>query len=754
MSNSESKGEVPAIAIDDSTIEQQENQTRRSLTIPTNPRKSYGEQQLSPSIPVPQQQQQQQQPNTYMNQAYFYNFGHLANQNPYFFMQPNHNEQQQQQNIQSQSSMLQQALNNNVENNLSHSNLHTETSNENITQTFHTPTGSIPHSTNTSMESFQAAVSSTVGNQPPSFWSGINNFLSNVTHTNLFPTIPNIARSFSEYLSSHPVPFLSSFNSATDPPTTASSPIPTASMDFEAISQFKQEHLQKTDTGLQIRVLGVPQTGAKSRVETQIKLCIQLVTDGGDKAQWWTHLRLPEHMITKDKAKQLSDGSLSLTGSDNVVCPEKTLKLQARVLCASDPSKKVTPCIGCIQRERKRSQKRKENKQQQQQQRQQQGVEDTEDEKAEDEHQADEDRILLFNCPELIDFSAGDTILPTRITCYCRHHNERLGFCISFEMVDHTGKKVAEGFSPPIMITDDHKSNKTKSGLKRRRTEAEGLPEPRLPTLNWIKSSLPFVGNKPTDSDQIYPNDITSSQPPQHQQRQHQQPPNTAEATTSSTSYYTPAMPNMDTMKSMLTSMFFSTLPQTPQTQQQQQISPQQPHQYIQSLHSNNDSASDFTATANSSSHLISQQQQHPVMKRLIPNEASTSGGLEITILGSNFRPGLTVMFGDKPATNIQYWSTNTLICTLPPAAQSGAVVVSFKEAPPMGKNNVMVFTYLVETDRALMELALQVVGMKMTGIVEDARKIAMRIVQGNNNSNNNDNDNSDNNSSNNSSNN
>lgn len=29
------------------------------------------------------------------------------------------------------------------------------------------------------------------------------------------------------------------------------------------------------------------------------------------------------------------------------------------------------------------------------------------------------------------------------------------------------------------------------------------------------------------------------------------------------------------------------------------------------------------------------------------------------------------------------------------------------------------------------MELALQVVGMKMTGIVEDARKIAMRIVQG-----------------------
>lgn len=41
---------------------------------------------------------------------------------------------------------------------------------------------------------------------------------------------------------------------------------------------------------------------------------------------------------------------------------------------------------------------------------------------------ANEEEILLFNCPEIVDFSAGDTILPTRITCYCRHHNEKIGF--------------------------------------------------------------------------------------------------------------------------------------------------------------------------------------------------------------------------------------------------------------------------------------------------------------------------------------
>lgn len=103
---------------------------------------------------------------------------------------------------------------------------------------------------------------------------------------------------------------------------------------------------------LQIRVLGVAQTGAKSRVETQIKLCIQLVTDGGDKAQWWSHLKLPEHMVTKDKLKKTNNNrSTGISDSGLPVNPEKMLYLQARVLCASDPSKKVVTCIGCIQRE-------------------------------------------------------------------------------------------------------------------------------------------------------------------------------------------------------------------------------------------------------------------------------------------------------------------------------------------------------------------------------------------------------------------
>jgi len=41
---------------------------------------------------------------------------------------------------------------------------------------------------------------------------------------------------------------------------------------------------------------------------------------------------------------------------------------------------------------------------------------------------SEQNKILLFNCSEIVDFNSGDIILPTRITCYCRHHNEKIGF--------------------------------------------------------------------------------------------------------------------------------------------------------------------------------------------------------------------------------------------------------------------------------------------------------------------------------------
>ncbi|CAO3703621.1 unnamed protein product [Rhizopus stolonifer] len=424
-------------------------------------------------------------------------------------------------------------------------------------------------------------------------------------------------------------PFLPNSNSVNEPNfwPDYNNAIPDLAKNFT--SQMMTDYQRSQSAGLpgmQIRVLGVPQTGAKSRVETQIKLCIQLVTDDGDKAQRWSHLKLPGDMVAKEKLKRqilvstTANGTTiaNVAGLDNTTLPpENMLYLTARVICASDPTRKVTTCSGCIQRERKRSQRRKEKK--------------TETEEVRLEDEAMEQKVLLFNCSEVVDFSSGDAILPTRITCYCRHHNERLGFCIYFEMNDHTGQRVASGMSPPIMITDDHKSSKVKTNRKRPRTE---LSAHRFTSFDSRQSSHYQIQPRPSKSTDI-------------------------------------PFPNIST-------------------------------------------------------------QERPLLQRLIPSEGPTFGGVEITLLGSGFRSGLTCMFGDVAASSTHYWSPNTLVCVLPPAADAGTVVVSFKEYPlVMEGQEVTLFTYYNENDRALMELALQVVGLKMTGKVEDAREIAMRIVQG-----------------------
>ncbi|PCH43418.1 hypothetical protein WOLCODRAFT_90277 [Wolfiporia cocos MD-104 SS10] len=121
-----------------------------------------------------------------------------------------------------------------------------------------------------------------------------------------------------------------------------------------------------------------------------------------------------------------------------------------------------------------------------------------------------------------------------------------------------------------------------------------------------------------------------------------------------------------------------------------------------------------------------------PRIHRLIPSSGPTYGGIEVTVLGANFHPSmqLNCTFGGTTSSSTQRWSDNTLVCMLPPSPTAGVVNVWFEGlhkqedgTPPC------LFTYTDETDKALMELALQVVGLKMTGKIEDARNVAMRIV-------------------------
>lgn len=103
-----------------------------------------------------------------------------------------------------------------------------------------------------------------------------------------------------------------------------------------------------------------------------------------------------------------------------------------------------------------------------------------------------------------------------------------------------------------------------------------------------------------------------------------------------------------------------------------------------------------------------------------------------MTVLGENFHHVLQLncVFGDVPASSTQRWSDNTLVCVLPPRASPGIVSVWFEGLEKTNDPSLpALFTYTDESDRALMELALQVVGLKMTGKIEDAKNVALRIV-------------------------
>jgi len=94
-----------------------------------------------------------------------------------------------------------------------------------------------------------------------------------------------------------------------------------------------------------------------------------------------------------------------------------------------------------------------------------------------------------------------------------------------------------------------------------------------------------------------------------------------------------------------------------------------------------------------------------PKISRLIPASGPTYGGIEVTILGSNFHPTvqLDCLFGDVLASSTQRWSDNTLVCILPPRVSPGVVAVWFNGVqkdedgtPPC------LFTYTDESDRTL----------------------------------------------------
>ena len=223
-------------------------------------------------------------------------------------------------------------------------------------------------------------------------------------------------------------------------------------------------------------------------------------------------------------------------------------------------------------------------------------------EEVEKNAEQDRERILLFASQStLVTLLRGEALLPIRLTCYCRHQDEKVGYRVSIELYNQRHCLLGRAVSPPILITDDHKR------------------------ISRIKESL-----TPMEEENL----------------------------------------------------------------------------------------------------LVKYLSTDPQIAKVVPAEGPMHGGIEITILGDNLAPDTVVMFGSLPANIVSYISPSTMVVRLPPSQLAGVVSVTVAGQEIIHSlDNTVFFTYKNDLDRAMMELALQLIGMKMTGRVDDARDIAMRII-------------------------
>ncbi|CAO0789887.1 unnamed protein product [Mucor circinelloides] len=543
---------------------------------------------------------------------------------------------------------------------------------------------------------------------------------------------------------------------------------------FDPVGSRSETTNITTNDRLQIRVDGIPDSGAKSRVETQIKLCVSLTTKDGIKAPYWSYIRIPDSMLARSKLRKsqqqkLLDGSAAAMVSDE----SKVLDLEARVVCESDENKRIKMCQGCVRRERKRAERKKDSKP---------SIHEINAGVMDEAFERDRQRILLFNCEPLVNFSTADAILPTRITCYCRHHNERIGFRVRFALRNDKGMIIATGESPPIMITDDHKSSKQRApsisvSRKRRRavsSEAEDEFDALATPVSSRKTSV--CGSETEYEKSPHGTPVMNTSAALNSDYFTSVSAASSNAPSALGHFITSPLPTpSEENVSMLT-----TSPKTPTTATPVSIwqnmlpygSVQLPVNDMSNLHhrrtqsmttstslshpillQDNDldlppntrrrrimenimipdtcspslltvasvpsfTTSDYPPYAMTASAPVSPtavvSSGHPIiptLDRIVPSQGPTTGGVEITIVGENFHRGLTLMFGNRAATTV-YSNSNSIVCILPPAEHNGPVVVSFKEHPLMRASPVPpLFDYLDSSKQDIVSLTNQVVG-------------------------------------------
>ncbi|KAF9384629.1 hypothetical protein CPB97_005528, partial [Podila verticillata] len=258
---------------------------------------------------------------------------------------------------------------------------------------------------------------------------------------------------------------------------------------------------------LQIEISGIPAENGKCRVETQLKIAFHLKDAQGGSVKDWKQIRLPHSLIAKEKHRMEK-----FNGRNKSLQESEILTLDARLVCDHDMSKILETCDNCIGRERKRAHRRKEAQKlpgplasisifgsisaksgHNPAALASEPIPPTPTDPA--EYQAwEKSRIMVFSSTEYVDFADGQCLLPTRITCYCRHHNEKVGFRIQFTARDSTGAVVARVLTNAVMMMDDHKSGKK-----------------AIPTGAKATSSVTRAGSADTRSSSIPPTPLPST---------------------------------------------------------------------------------------------------------------------------------------------------------------------------------------------------------------------------------------------------
>ncbi|WFD27559.1 hypothetical protein MNAN1_002558 [Malassezia nana] len=486
---------------------------------------------------------------------------------------------------------------------------------------------------------------------------------------------------------------------------------------------------------MKIIVNGLPATGAKSRVETQIRMRLELVapaasSDPNAPIEWerigsFDHIKVPPLSGTKRKSKKYQNFSAP---------PESTLLLEANVINATPPHARVYVCNSCRERERKRADRKKSKNSTASSVPTKEEMHalniDPNDPNAlglASSRLQEEERkhAVLFNCGDYVSFHDGEVVLSTRITCYCRHHREKIGFHIVYTLRNYRGEFIATGSTPPIMIMDDHKSSSQYANISR-------MNEGRHKQLGSDDSSMsPHAVDgtlrsrerpKPYDD----PSSLRRRTRPLRDVSQSPLGPTRMPYVLDGSQ----TLPGVDASptRSGLDTLSPSSMASLPES------SSMMPTRNMDQLFMPMSVPTDIPTQATERPQLNGSVTAVPRINKLVPAEGPTTGGIEITVLGENFTEGIQCVFGDTPSTHTRVWASTTLVCILPPSFRPGPVIVSLQGAPdvlsaPQESQPLQLFTYVDSTDRALMELALQVVGMQMTGQMASARDIAMRIV-------------------------